>query len=190
MSSVLNDLNLVFESFSTKIQEKITFINNTFKDQSKLVEKNFRVEELNEKILNELNQARQNILTDQVTKRNQELNAVNEINYSNINMKAKLNKLAILKFKNYIFESNDTSDMKLFIRNVFKFVNIFDYSEFKKFQIFLDRSKNDDRTLVSLKTACETGDVRTLKLLIKDGSNINAKNNSHDKSLLMCAKKA
>lgn len=140
MSSVLNDLNLVFESFSTKIQEKITFINNTFKDQSKLVEKNFRVEELNEKILNELNQARQNILTDQVTKRNQELNAVNEINYSNINMKAKLNKLAILKFKNYIFESNDTSDMKLFIRNVFKFVNIFDYSEFKKFQIFLDRS--------------------------------------------------
>ena len=183
MSRISAEIKSKFWNIDCKIEKKIEKVNSLFKDQSKLLDEKFSIDNFKEKYSNGFNSYRQELLNYIMLNSRLEIDQVNEAlarNDENI-LKAKMKKLKQIEFKQSKYKSSKICSRMLIIKE-FKFTKKFSTAQLIKYKNILQIREylNDNGEELNNKKAlflaCKKGYLEMVKYLVENGVDINVNN--------------
>ena len=172
MTRLFEELEQKFYNFQTKINTRITQVNNVYNKQNDLIHEKFNAKILCEKYSSRLNIYREGLLAQISNNLVKEINCVNEIGEKLKTDKAKklpdeFKEIKKLNFKCSVLKSNRTCVWKIIIQE-FKFSKKFSSSNLIKYKHILGICDFLDNDKLGL--AISRGDIETVRYLVENGA--------------------
>ena len=198
MSKAIEELELKFSHFNTKIENKVNVIKNIYSEQQSLLNERFDEESLCQKYSGEFNNFRQRLLHLIANNLRSEINRVNEfvINRKNNNRritKYELEEPRSLNFKR-IFTLKKVCIRKLIMQEFKLGRNLSASIKYIKYKHILGISEHivhnmDKALIVAIKKENPKPNSDILRLLIDAGANVNSKDETDTTALALASKK-
>ena len=198
MSKSIEELELKFSNFNTKIENRKNFVEKSYSDQKALLNERFDVERLLKKHSGEFNNFRQSLLDLISTNLRSEINQVNELVIERKNNNRQITKFELEKPRNLnykrVFRSKKVCIRKLIMREFKLGRNLSASIQYIKYKHILGISGHivqdmDQALIITIKKENRKPNPDILRLLIDAGADVNAKDETDTTALALASKK-